>query len=1230
MNHGCRCRRWGPDCGLVMLAVWLGLAGTSGAYPWDGAAWADNTAFMSPITQAVKDRCRAIRATTNGQTRTAGRMGQIGDSITYSSAYFVGPACVAPSPNETGHDYLPIRQWLTGDANPGYGSWYYLVNGPEKRGKGTAYSCYTGWEISNAVAAGHPANCVNVGLNGIPGNYSWALIMYGTNDIDPPAWTPAAWRTAYSNFVQAFIAQGVIPVLSTIPPERAHVGDGRVETANEVIRALATAMNIPYVDYYALIKHHQPTTWDGTLIGPDGTHPSADGPGFSRMALTTNNGFAARSKLTLDMAEKLKAIVFDNGPAEGPAGPPVGNWVGYEGALHQSSSPTDIAQPLTRLWDQRFTNKVTIPAAQGWSGTNGNHTARNLTYYQGYLGLVASVANQSKTTANVAILDATNGAVVNCVSCDREMHGAYKNMWDATETAWGEHMAAWDLDTGILFLAIGGDMPGHTAILPLANRATYSGSVQTAVGAYTNLATNFPDLRGSSDRRRDAADAGNVRNGGALASDEWGEAMNRTANRTAMFDVQAGSPYLAINRGLGHESATGSSFANKYTGLPAKKPYGDMSNPTDFDSLTTEAGFPCFKYWGGILTASNRVYFLGPYESGISPFDTKMSQSSRGLRVACMVMSDTDVRVNGGYTGPGAAETAVPSSKYFDFAVDSTTTNVNESWHQCDAFNEGWQRNKAWMVQGDGVWAAWKPSRTSAVELVRVTGTESSRYSLGVGTNMLYQDIWPNIAYTDCGAAGRYVVYYLANAFTGPANLGATTTGVTNEWTPAGPATLTVFDAAARTVRWTFPLNNAARTGAYPDLPPNPAGCWYESSRLVVAGRYAHIAWVDTVGAGNAQFKVATFDVADTAPVAAPAARAFDLGISKSANRKSRVTDFIAVSNMLYVLVTEDNAIDRSGEMNAQRVVALRGGNGYVATNPVAVIDVTPTDGPVPLQVTCSGSGSSDPDGTITNYAWTFGDASAPVAGMQVSHTYTAAGGYTVRLTVTDNDGNTATAQALVRAGFVRQYVTNTVVVTGLNDTGGLQDTFLYAPQPDNDGYRSTEQFAASSYAGDLRIPLLRFNLTNISVNAEVLSAVMTLYCYNVSGQDDTVVYPMLKPWSWRYACYNYRDNATWWNTGNQPFDLAPPTADYDAASGVTNSEIFAFVPADWDLTRMTSNWVANPSANYGITLIPATANSEIRFRSSNYTNEAGVQPKLVITYRLPAPPPTGALLIVR
>src|SRR5207247_193522 len=52
-------------------------------------------------------------------------------------------------------------------------------------------------------------------------------------------------------------------------------------------------------------------------------------------------------------------------------------------------------------------------------------------------------------------------------------------------------------------------------------------------------------------------------------------------------------------------------------------------------------------------------------------------------------------------------------------------------------------------------------------------------------------------------------------------------------------------------------------------------------------------------------------------------------------------------------------------------------------------------------------STSSDPDGSIASYRWTFGDGSAAVTTQNASHTYGAGGTYTVTLQVTDNQGAT-------------------------------------------------------------------------------------------------------------------------------------------------------------------------------------------------------------------------------
>ncbi len=68
-----------------------------------------------------------------------------------------------------------------------------------------------------------------------------------------------------------------------------------------------------------------------------------------------------------------------------------------------------------------------------------------------------------------------------------------------------------------------------------------------------------------------------------------------------------------------------------------------------------------------------------------------------------------------------------------------------------------------------------------------------------------------------------------------------------------------------------------------------------------------------------------------------------------------------------------------------------------------------PYTGNVGMSITFDGSGSSDPDGTIASYAWTFGDG-ATGSGVSPTHSYAADGTYTVSLTVTDNAGATHSA----------------------------------------------------------------------------------------------------------------------------------------------------------------------------------------------------------------------------
>jgi|GEM_PF-4899032 len=62
----------------------------------------------------------------------------------------------------------------------------------------------------------------------------------------------------------------------------------------------------------------------------------------------------------------------------------------------------------------------------------------------------------------------------------------------------------------------------------------------------------------------------------------------------------------------------------------------------------------------------------------------------------------------------------------------------------------------------------------------------------------------------------------------------------------------------------------------------------------------------------------------------------------------------------------------------------------------------TASGGKSPYVIHLSAGTSSDADGTITSYAWNFGDGTT-AEGIAVDHTYTLAASYTVTLTVTDN-----------------------------------------------------------------------------------------------------------------------------------------------------------------------------------------------------------------------------------
>jgi subtilisin family serine protease len=92
-------------------------------------------------------------------------------------------------------------------------------------------------------------------------------------------------------------------------------------------------------------------------------------------------------------------------------------------------------------------------------------------------------------------------------------------------------------------------------------------------------------------------------------------------------------------------------------------------------------------------------------------------------------------------------------------------------------------------------------------------------------------------------------------------------------------------------------------------------------------------------------------------------------------------------------------------------------------------------------------SGSRDPDGTITSYAWEFGDATTGT-GRTVSHRYARSGYYSVSLTVTDNQGKTHKTRQQFKAGNVPP----TASVSGNNCVSQPTCTFDASASSDPEG----------------------------------------------------------------------------------------------------------------------------------------------------------------------------------
>ena len=117
-----------------------------------------------------------------------------------------------------------------------------------------------------------------------------------------------------------------------------------------------------------------------------------------------------------------------------------------------------------------------------------------------------------------------------------------------------------------------------------------------------------------------------------------------------------------------------------------------------------------------------------------------------------------------------------------------------------------------------------------------------------------------------------------------------------------------------------------------------------------------------------------------------------------------------------------------------------------------------------PLQINFDASASIDPDGTITSYAWDFGDGNSGT-GVSPSHVYSGEGSYDVSLTVTDNDGVDNT---LVKEIFV----SNAPIRSDDFNSPSLNSTLWTFIDPKDDGTISLVGYNSGNATLQLTVPV--------------------------------------------------------------------------------------------------------------------------------------------------------------
>ncbi|MCA9882011.1 MAG: SH3 domain-containing protein [Anaerolineae bacterium] len=274
---------------------WLNVQTSNGQVGWVSARYVDRSSAGTTVTSnasapsgplprgvaAIYQRGRQLGNNPNNFSR-------VGDSITASDLFLYPIGHGAYNLGAYGHLQDAISFFSSGDNS--------FLHQPIAANYG-----WTTADVLNPSLA--DANRCQAGESPLACEYrtvrpSVALIMFGSNDV--ALLSLDQYAANLDQIIQITIGQGIIPVLSTIPPRSGY----NVGGINSVVRSTANRYGIPVWDYYGAM-----VGLPDSGLSADGIHPSAPDDGFGYAANFTEGflhyGYVQRNLGALQMLYQL-------------------------------------------------------------------------------------------------------------------------------------------------------------------------------------------------------------------------------------------------------------------------------------------------------------------------------------------------------------------------------------------------------------------------------------------------------------------------------------------------------------------------------------------------------------------------------------------------------------------------------------------------------------------------------------------------------------------------------------------------------------------------------------------------------------------------------------------------------------------------------------------------------------------------------------------------------------